>query len=62
MNQSLENLFYKLSKSKFRSSFKSKEKDIEYIKLKGIDIIKLHAQDFIKNRLSSKFILNNILK
>lgn len=59
MNQSLENLFSELSKSKFRSSFKLTEKDINYINLKGIDTIKLHAQDFIKNRLSPKFILND---
>ena len=42
----------RLAKSKFRSRFKLKEKDIEYIKEKGIDKIYSHACDFIRERVS----------
>ena len=41
----------RLSKSKFRSGFKLKEKDIEYINDKGLDKIRSHAYDFINKRL-----------
>lgn len=47
----MEDILYKLSKSKFRSSFKLKEKDINYIDEKGFDKIKEHAYDFINKRL-----------
>ncbi len=47
------NLFERLSKSKFRSSFRLKPKDLEYIRQKGIDTIKSHAQHFVKTRLAS---------
>lgn len=45
--------------SKFRSSFKLKDKDIEYIKNKGIDVIREHTMDFIESRLSDSIILND---
>lgn len=32
MSETIENTLIRLSKSKFRSSFKLKDKDIEYIK------------------------------
>lgn len=49
----------KLSKSKFRNSFKLKEKDINYIKEKGPLKIKEHAYDFINKRLAPAFIPND---
>ena len=49
----------KLSKSKFRSSFKLKEKDKNYVKDKGIDVITNHAYDFINIRLASSIIEND---
>lgn len=52
INSNIDNLFEKLSKSKFRSGFKLKEKDILYVKGKGIDKIKSHAEDFISKRLA----------
>lgn len=55
INKKLEGL----SKSKFRSSFKLKNKDIDYIHEKGIDVIEKHAFDFIKERLSPKSIDND---
>ena len=42
---------YSLSKSKFRSSFKLKEKDLKYIDEKGLDEIEKHAYRFINERL-----------
>ena len=55
----LTNFFYRLSKSKFRSSFYLKNKDKEYIKNKGMDIIKKHAYDFVEKRLAPSIILND---
>ena len=41
-----------LSKSKFRSSFHLKDKDILYIEDTGIDKIRNHAYDFVTKRLA----------
>lgn len=49
----------KLSKSKFRSSFHLKEKDIKYINEKGYEKIKEHAYDFINKRLAFATIPND---
>lgn len=48
-----------LSKSKFRSSFHLKKKDIEYIDKKGIDTIRSHAFDFIEKRIAPQYIKND---
>lgn len=42
----------KLSKSKFRSRFKLRAKEFEYIKDKGLEKIKSHAEDFIRDRVA----------
>ena len=55
----MEDILLKLQKSKFRSSFHLKEKDINYIKEKGMDKIKEHAYDFISKRLALKDIPND---
>lgn len=49
----------KLSKSKFRNSFKLKNKEILYIKEKGLEIIEKHAYDFINKRLALSNIKND---
>lgn len=49
----------KLSYSKFRSSFKLKDKEIDYINNKGLDVIRSHAYDFITKRLSPAVIVND---
>lgn len=51
MNDKINNMLNRLSKSKFRSSFHLKEKDILYIDNKGIDKIREHANDFILKRI-----------
>lgn len=48
-----------LQKSKFRSGFSLKEKDITYIEEKGLEKIREHAKIFIKDRLSSYPIAND---
>ena len=42
----------KLAKSKFRSRFKLRTKELEYIKDKGLDKIRSHACDFIRDRVA----------
>ena len=54
-----QDIFERLSKSKFRSSFKLKQKDIDYINQKGLDTIKKHARDFIAKRIAPEFIAND---
>ncbi len=54
-----DDLFNRLSKSKFRSGFHLNDKDKEYINDKGIDTIRSHARDFIKKRLSPSEIPND---
>lgn len=48
-----------LAKSKFRNSFKLKDRDIKYINDKGMDRIREHAYDFINKRLKQKNISND---
>ncbi len=48
----LERLFEKLAKSRFRSSFTLKGKELEYLKSKGVNIILEHGRDFIAARLA----------
>ena len=52
-------VLYRLSLSKFRSSFHLKTKDIAYINDKGMDVIKSHAYDFICQRLAPSIIAND---
>lgn len=55
----MEDIFGKLSRSKFRSSFHLSKKDKEYVNNKGLDKIREHAYDFIKKRLAPSQILND---
>lgn len=52
-------LFMRLSQSKFRSSFRLKEKDKKYAAEKGRDKIQAHAKDFIHMRLAPAVIPND---
>ena len=49
----------RLAKSKFRSRFKLRAKDLEYIKEKGLDKIQSHACDFIRDRVAPAEPLND---
>ena len=55
----IDNMLYKLSKSKFRSSFHLRKYMLNYINEKGMDKIEEHAYDFISNRLKPSFIPND---
>ena len=59
MNRNIEEVLNNLAKSKFRSSFHLKEKDILYVKDKGLEKINNHAKDIIKKRLAPKTIDND---
>lgn len=48
-----------LNKSKFRSNFKLKNKDKEYISKIGLNVIVEHAYDFVNKRLASEVIIND---
>ncbi len=53
MNENkINSILYKLSKSKFRSSFHLRKYMIEYIDEKGIDKIKEHTINFINEKLA----------
>lgn len=54
-----DKLFAALSKSAFRSRFKLKDKDKEYIENKGIEIIRSHAKDFISKRIAPSVVPND---
>ncbi len=54
-----EILFDKLSKSKFRSRFHLRQKEIDYINDKGLEVIRNHAVDFITKRLAPSIIPND---
>ena len=54
-----DRLFDALAKSTFRSRFKLKDKDKEYISQKGLDTIKSHAKDFIAKRIAPADIPND---
>ena len=48
----IEDIFKKLTKSKFRTSFSLKKRDFDYINAKGINTIQSHAIDFVNKRLA----------
>lgn len=52
-------VFLRLSTSKFRSSFKLKDSDKCYIVIQGMPIIRQHAHDFINSRLAPEIIAND---
>ena len=55
----MEEILYKLSLSKFRSSFHLNKKLKEYVEEKGLDKIEEHAYDFINKRLKPSIIKND---
>jgi len=48
----LDTLFQKLAQSRFRSSFRLKGKELEFLNSKGLDVILEHGRDFIGTRLA----------
>lgn len=50
---------HSLAKSKFRSSFKLREHELNYIKDKSLAVIAIHCEEFINNRLAPAIIEND---
>lgn len=48
----LSPLFARLARSAFRSRFRLRQKEREYIARKGLETIRLHAEDFVRTRLA----------
>ena len=48
----MEQLFSRLARSKFRSSFKLRAKELQYLQNKGFNVIEQHARDFITERIA----------
>ena len=59
MSQVIQQKLHKLEKSKFRSSFHLKQKEIEYIEKKGLEEIKKQAYEIINKRLKPEIIKND---
>ena len=55
----MADIFDRLAKSEFRSKFKLKQKEKDYIAQKGMDTIRQHARDFISKRLAPAVIPND---
>ncbi len=49
----------RLSRSNFRSRFKLRAKELEYINDKGLEKIESHARDFIRDRIAPAEPLND---
>ena len=59
MSQVIQNKLDSLSKSKFRSSFHLKQKEIDYINKKGLEEIKKQTYEIINKRLKPEIIKND---
>lgn len=55
----MEELFARLAESDFRSRFRLKKTDFEYIQKKGMERIENHARDFVRKRLAPAVIPND---
>lgn len=55
----IDNKLSLLSKSKFRSSFSLKKRELDYLDKNGFDVVEEHAFKFIGERLAKKDILND---
>ena len=59
MSKVIQEKLNKLEKSKFRSSFHLKQKEIEYIDKLGLEEIKKQAYEIITKRLKPEIIKND---
>lgn len=55
----MDELFYRLSRSTFRSRFCLKQSDKDYIRSKGMNTVRRHAQDFVRTRLAPAVPVND---
>jgi hypothetical protein len=59
MRDDLDELFSMLSRSSFRSRFKLRGKELEYLRVKGLRVVLEHAADLISKRLAPANIPND---
>lgn len=52
MVEDLDELFERLGRSEFRSRFRLRGKELDYLNSKGLDVILGHAADFVAQRLA----------
>ena len=57
--QNLDSLFERLGRSAFRSRFRLRSKELEYLRGKGLDTVLEHARAFIDERLAPADIPND---
>lgn len=55
MKRSPDELFAALAASPFRSRFRLRGKELEYLRRKGLPVVMEHAADFIEKRLAAAF-------
>ena len=55
----IDEVFFRLAKSTFRSRFHLSDKDKNYVLEKGLDVIRQHAYDFVSHRLAMRDISND---
>jgi protein gp37 len=54
-----KDLFERIAESDFRSRFRLKDVDKQYVREKGMDVIRRHAEDFVRGRLAPAIIPND---
>lgn len=59
MTSSISRKLADLKQSSFRSKFKLRQKDLDYIAAKGIETIKEHALQFVSARVAPEFPRND---
>lgn len=52
MDRDLDELFDRLGRSEFRSRFRLRGKELDYLRRKGLELVLEHAADFIEKRLA----------
>ena len=50
--QTIPQALEKLSRSKFRASFRLTKKDLAYLEEKGMEVMRSHAADFVRQKLA----------
>ena len=52
MDGDLSDLFDRLGRSEFRTRFRLRGKELDYLRRKGLDVVLEHAADFVGKRLA----------
>ena len=52
MSDDLSELFERLGRSEFRSRFRLRGRELEYLRRKGLEVVLEHAADFVEKRLA----------